>query len=177
MAKIIAGARRGSGSHDVRMPITLPVLNSLLKALPSVCMKGYERHLLQCMFALAFHAFLRIGEIVAKSVKEVQNILQLSDVHLPEYNDSEHCMITLRKFKHSAAQGPQTFVLQRSTGSNRHFCPVHLLQRYLERRGAKKGPLFVLKNRKTFLRRQFDAKLKSVLQFKGYSTMASRFII
>ena len=170
VSKAIAGCRRFSKSHDVRMPITMPVLRTLLQALPSVAVKAYERHMLCCMFSLAFHAFLRIGEIAATSANNTNDILQFSDVHMPKLVQ-EHCTITLRKFKHIGAQGPQTFVLKRhSSKSNNNCCPVHLLRRYLACRGTKKGPLFILQSGKPFLRRQFDAALKSVLKFSGYST-------
>ena len=169
IAKVLAGARRVSSSHDVRLPITMPVLKALVHAVPSVCLKVYDCLMLQCMFSLAFHAFLRIGEIAAKSVKERHSVLQLSDIHISK-RGSEQCTITLCKFKHSGGQGPHNFVLKRARTGRSKCCPVRLLVRYLKRRGNAKGALFNMQNGKPFLRRHFDAQLKSVLQFSGYST-------
>ena len=60
---MLCGARRLSASPDMRLPITLPVLKQLLDALPFVTYSFDQQQLFSAMFLLAFHAFLRIGEI------------------------------------------------------------------------------------------------------------------
>lgn len=169
VAKMIAGSRRNQDKADVRMPITRSVLRQLLKAAPVVVSNDYTSYMLQCMFSLAFHAFLRVGEMAASSKKGAVNVLQFSDVHAPK-KISKQCVITLQKFKHSGAQGPQNIVLKRQKAADSKFCPVHLMRKYLKKRGKHPGPLFVLRNGQPYLRRNFDAALKQVLNFCGFST-------
>lgn len=170
VAKMMAGAKRLSSTHDIRLPITKPVLHTLISAVSKVVTRLYEQRLLTCMFSLAFHGFLRIGEIAAKSVQDAPNVVQLDDIHLPK-RDPNYCTLVLRKFKHSGSQGPQTITFKRQSS---RICPVHTVRKYLKLRGGQMGPLFIWQGGKPLLRRQFDARLKTVLNFCGYSTTLYR---
>ena len=48
---------------DTRLPITLPILLSIVDNMPSLCSTLYESRLYQAMCTTAFFAFLRVGEI------------------------------------------------------------------------------------------------------------------
>jgi len=63
----------------MRRPITLSVLSDLLDSLSHVCNSFYQQKLFTAMFLLAFHAFLRIGEITVCG-KENPNLLQLENI-------------------------------------------------------------------------------------------------
>lgn len=79
--KSLCGARRLSAGPDLRKPITLEILKHLVAALPCVCSSFYQQKLMATMFLMAFHAFLRIGEITVRS-KSNPNLLTIEDVTL-----------------------------------------------------------------------------------------------
>jgi hypothetical protein len=56
------------GFHlDARLPITLTILNRLLMAVPHCVATYYDQCQFHAMCALAFFAFLHVGEITATS--------------------------------------------------------------------------------------------------------------
>lgn len=61
--KMMCGAKRLSAAPDLRRPITLSVLHDISRALLFVCRSFYQQKLFSLIFLMAFHAFLRIGEI------------------------------------------------------------------------------------------------------------------
>ena len=52
---------------DSRLPITLPILVRIMKGLDIFCVSQYELFMFKVMYAMAFFAFLRIGEISVKA--------------------------------------------------------------------------------------------------------------
>jgi hypothetical protein len=88
------------------------------------------------MYLLAFHAFLRIGEITGLA-------LPLGDIKFP-HGDSEDLQILMSKFKHSTGKHIPVLFLS-SNNSNKAVCPVHSLWSYLQLRGKESSnvqPLF-----------------------------------
>ena len=169
VTKALLGARKVSPSSDTRLPITARVLHDLILALPKVVLSLQSAKMFQAMFALAFHGFLRIGEIAPKSHKQEARVIQLSDVNWQ--SGRSQAVITIRQFKHSTKQGPQNFIIQKAKKREATICPVRLLRRFLKFRSNSPGPLFMLPDRPC-LRRQFDNELKASLSFCGYSTAA-----
>ena len=168
VAKAIAGVRQVSPRQDLRLPISLPMLHNLIAALPKVCSCRYEYRLFQSIFALTHHGFLRIGEVVARSMRNQKGIVQMSDLHLAENN--KQMILTIRKFKHSAKQGPQNIVIKRSADIPKQFCPTQLIRKYLALRSKLPGPLFCWRDNMPCTSRSFDAKLKEVLRACNYSS-------
>ena len=74
------GIRNSSCLQDPRLPITLLLLHKLCSALNHTCSSLRSRTLFQLMFLLAFHAFLRVGEMTLSHSCH-QNILQLDQIH------------------------------------------------------------------------------------------------
>ena len=63
------------------MPITLPILVRIMKGLDNFCVSQYELFKFKAMCAMAFSAFLRIGEITVSKRDSVNgNLLQLDQV-------------------------------------------------------------------------------------------------
>ena len=60
--KVLQGLQKTSPTGDARIPVSLPLLQSLLAAIPKVGSSTYEVSLFRALFSLLFHAFLRIGE-------------------------------------------------------------------------------------------------------------------
>ncbi|KAJ8316403.1 hypothetical protein KUTeg_006417 [Tegillarca granosa] len=61
--KLLEGIRRSGKSKNTRVPITLPILTQLPRALICICFSSYESKLFHAAFTLAFFGFLRVGEI------------------------------------------------------------------------------------------------------------------
>jgi hypothetical protein len=76
----------------MRRPITLPVLKQLLDALPFVTYSFDQQQLFSAMFLLAFHAFLRIGEITVRSKDNVNLIMLEKKSHLTIFNQINHLL-------------------------------------------------------------------------------------
>ena len=58
--KLLAGAQK-PGKPDTRLPITPRVLCQIVDSTQFIASSAYLRYMLQSMFLLALHAFLRIG--------------------------------------------------------------------------------------------------------------------
>ncbi|XP_048748643.2 uncharacterized protein LOC125660876 [Ostrea edulis] len=78
--KIIKGCQALGPTKDTRLPITADILQQLLNALNHTVTQYSLRIMLRALFLLAFHAFLRLGEITAKSVKSSKHLLQRPDI-------------------------------------------------------------------------------------------------
>ncbi|CAH3188004.1 unnamed protein product, partial [Porites evermanni] len=65
--QLLKGYRKLAPTTDIRLPITLPILNKLLGSFQHTVSSAYQIHLLSAMCAIAFFAFLRIGEITTTS--------------------------------------------------------------------------------------------------------------
>lgn len=139
--KLIKGEQRLSGTPDVRLPITPNILHKLVKSLHFTVSGKYTKRFLRAMFTLGFFAFLRIGEISAKSSKTHKNIFQFHNLTVDEsFGQKKSLTLTLRHFKHHDSCRP--VCLQISPQSSKHICPLRALVRYLKVRGNSQGPLF-----------------------------------
>ena len=93
---------------DSRLPITLPILKSLLEVSPHLKGSRYQICQFKAMCSLAFFAFLRIGEITTTKNTGCQPLQmhQLANV----YDSSNHVVgmkLTFLDFKHNYNQRPQ----------------------------------------------------------------------
>ncbi|KAL3877049.1 hypothetical protein ACJMK2_034804, partial [Sinanodonta woodiana] len=61
--KLLQACHRNKVSCDVRLPIDKCILEKLIRATTFTINSWYKQLLFRAMFSLAFHAFLRIGEI------------------------------------------------------------------------------------------------------------------
>ena len=104
ISKLLTEAQNLRSVSDVRLPITLPILAQLIRAVPLAFTSHYNCLMLHAMIVLAFKAYLRVGEMVSRTNGMTQNCLQFNDVTIPD------TMITVyfRHFKHSGRRGPQS---------------------------------------------------------------------
>ena len=86
--KMLQGMKRSKGSKDVRLPITFEILNKMLKRLPVVCSSPHEALLFEAAFSMAYHGFLRVGEIVFTKLGQEHNILGVNDAKIRTPNNS-----------------------------------------------------------------------------------------
>lgn len=154
--KSLQTVRKVKPTCDRRLPITKDILDKLILAAGQAFKEAYIRNLYQSMFLLAFHAFLRVGEITASP-----HNLALSDL-VPT---PSQVTITFKSAKHSAGNSQQVTVNALSSST---FCPVKTLFVYLNCRGNYPGPLFVL-NGRPLGRQEFVKTLKRLLAIAGIS--------
>lgn len=95
---------------DSRLPITPAILKSLIYSLIHTCNSNFLRHMLKAMYLLAFHAFLRIGEITGSTSSQgnclcTNNITfkfdhanTLEGIEL-KFNQYKHGYVCKEKFK------------------------------------------------------------------------------
>ena len=69
-------------SKDVRLSITFEILDKILKRLPVVCSSPYVAWLFAAAFSMAYHGFLRVGEIVFTKLGKEHKILGVNDVKI-----------------------------------------------------------------------------------------------
>ncbi|KAK3084095.1 hypothetical protein FSP39_008060 [Pinctada imbricata] len=93
--KMLLGLKRTKNVKDVRSPITLPLLNQLLNALPHVCHNYYEYILFAAAYCLAFFALLRVGEITLTNAQTSYDPLRLENIVL----EPSHLTINILRSK------------------------------------------------------------------------------
>ena len=94
--KLLQGASRLRPSIDVRAPVTKSILHSLVRSTSAVTNCFFASTLLSSMYLLAFHAFLRIGEIVVTSASKIDTVLQIHQISIEE----NKCTIVFYAYKH-----------------------------------------------------------------------------
>ena len=129
--ELLQACHKQQKSFDPRMPIVKPMLERLMLTL------GHNRqHLFQAMFALVFHAFLRIGEITIRG-KDRHNahLIQKNQIKM----QTGHLELKLISYKHSQSQ---PFSLSVMEAQGQGPSPVRAMQAYLQVQGDRSGPLF-----------------------------------
>lgn len=154
--KILAGATKLSKSPDMRIPISINMLRSLLQSTQFIASSTYECLLLRAMYTLMFFGFMRIGEVT----KSVNNI-QFSQVSISKSSLS----ITFEKFKHHV--GSPIVITIPASGSV--FCPVKVTSDYIIRRGSSPGPFFCTPGSIPILPSKFYSCLRASLIWAGIS--------
>ena len=153
--------RKGNICTDVRLPITITLLDRLCRSLQETCLSHYHRIMYNSMFLLAFFALLRVGEFTI-SQAGVLNNLQLSQIH---YHCEDNSLgITFTHFKHS--NGRVHTIRIDSLIDN---CPVKAMLSYLNIRGLSPGPLFIDSIGSPISRHVFNQQLNRCLNFLSLS--------
>ena len=162
--RALQGFQKLKSTHDIRLPITPSILSKLVESLRQCTNSFYQRCLFKAMFLLAFHAFLRVGEITNTG----QRVLDISAVKLNEVNKVPHEMsLTLTDFKHHNGKPPVTFHMT-ANHANRSLCVVVAMWEYLQVRGSGPGPLFMYQDKTPVSRQSFNQQLKISLNFCNY---------
>ena len=146
---------------DVRLPITIDILRKLMTTLQLVFLENnYLVTTLKAMFTVAFHAFLRVSEILisptAKHTIEISQVIASSSMY----------KIILMSFKHAISSQCTTIELHRP---EEDICPVKHLSAYLGIRPKVKGPLFVFPDGIAISKIFFNCCSRKSLKFIGLS--------
>ena len=72
VSKLIAGAYGMRPTFDIRLPITVTILNRLVESLVHTTKNMYYQYLYKTMFLFAFYTFARIGELTSSVNSAVQ---------------------------------------------------------------------------------------------------------
>ena len=120
------------------------------------------------MFALAFFAALRVGEMTITADKSSTNLLLLKQVFF--LKDSADAIVgiklSMRNYKHSDISRPTGIIVYK----DKPVCAVTLLLDYLNARGRNAGPLFCWPNNTAITRSCFALCLSQALNFSGLDT-------
>lgn len=161
--KSLQGYHNEKRQTDTRLPITTHILQLLLNSLKFTQPSYFLRAMLKAMYLIAFHAFLRIGEITA-SGRQADNTLTLDNVRFC-YSDSrlDGVELHLKKFKHSKGDKKVLFI----KANHSCACPVSALNAYVQLRKTAHGPLFGFMDGTPVSRTYFSSQLKLSLNWAG----------
>ena len=162
--KLLVGVQKSSGKVDSRKPIDLHMLAQLVHASKAVIPEKFTQLCIAAMFMLAFHGFLRIGEITVRPGVSSDHVVQRSDLVIVSNRNRSSLQLTIRHAKHQAVGRP--IVLEIHAQANN--CPVSHVGQYLNTRGPSPGPLFILPNRSPISRAYFASQLTACLSHAGY---------
>ena len=143
IAQMLKGYGKLNSNIDCRLPITRPILHKILNVADAIIGANYERCLFRAMCSLAFHAFLRVGEMTITNSGNATLTIDSINKLVDSNNHVVSVKITFVRYKHCYNQPPFSLVIRRLHS----FCPVQYLLDYLALRGARSGPLFVLHGR------------------------------
>ncbi|CAG2223357.1 unnamed protein product [Mytilus edulis] len=129
--KMLEGLKRSKFSKDKRLPITSELLTRIIEKLPLVCYSAYESLLFAAAFSVAFHGFLRVGELVYTKLGQAQNIISIHGTQILWGAKGEFIRLHLTHSKGDQT-GKGISIDIRKTDST--VCPILLLKRYLRRK-------------------------------------------
>ena len=159
----LRGYSKLNPSFDVRLPISLPILENIIAASDHTQSALYYRKMTQAMYAFAFFAALRVGELTYRTHQSQRNLILLNQITFMETRKGSISAIklTLRNYKHSDTSKPVDIFLYRE----HPVCPVSLLLAYLNLRGNFPGPLFCWPDASPISRSFFTSALTAALNF------------
>ena len=158
--RAVKGVAKAGRKPDSRAPITIALLGKLINALKYVCSSDYENSMFKCAFLMAFFGLFRIGELVCDSNKKAQrSAMTLDDVHIKK----NHMKLRIRYSKTDQTGKSCEITIQGS--DNEKLCPVYATKCFIAQRGQYAGPLFSHFNQTYLSRFQFNAILKSAMNF------------
>lgn len=161
VSKLISGAYRVKPSFDIRLPITMQILDKLIDALPHTSANVFESSLFKAMYLFAFYTFARIGELTGHDAT-AYHVIQFGDVSFSGSSPHQSATVTFRKYKHNTTGIPH--MISFSRGQSVHD-PVQALLDYIQLRGSQSGPLFCMLSGETVKRHTFDIHLHKTLRF------------
>ena len=162
---LIRGMSRASVSVDTRLPITLQRLQGLLGILPVVCSSTYESCLFKAAFALAFHGFLRLSEILGQNLPQGTGRKPLMRNNLSFNLSSVTVQLSGSKTNQS---GRKELILVRKESSMPDTCAVTALHQYMSAHPKCSDVLFVHINGAPLTQYQFRAVLKKAAYHLGW---------
>ena len=167
IVQVLKGYRKLAPVNDVRLPITLPVLRQLISAFDHTISSRYQILLMSAMCAIAFFAFLRIGEITA-SRSEATNLIDITQLDrlVDDRGISRALQLTICNYKHKKSGPPFVIYIYPEVTC----CPVQLILNFVSMRGPVRGPLFCWPDGTPIRRTFFVERLNAALKFCNLDT-------
>lgn len=161
--KLIEGIKRlgGPNQKDTRLPITRDILEKLLRSLAVICKNGYETKLFMASFSLAFHGFMRVGEITVDCKNKQMHTVKFENIKLCD----ARLEVLLTSSKTDQFGSGTTIVISKQ--KNKNVCPVQIMANFIKVRPPYLGPLFCHFDGSPLTRYQFSALLKRSLSVIG----------
>ena len=99
-----------------------------LRSLQYTCKSNFVKVLIKAMYLLAFHAFLRVGEITGRLPPQ-ENCMTANNLNFicDDCNNPHSIEIKLDQYKHSSTSNIPTLLIQ--TNTNIEFCPENIRKR------------------------------------------------
>ena len=162
--KCLQGYHNRHHTSDKRLPVTAVILRQLVLSLGHTVPSQYERVLVKAMYLLAFHAFLRVGEITASPHNlGYENVQFLFD----DRRKLTGCEVSVVLSKHS--NGKSHILQLNCNTAELVLCPVNALFEYCRLRGSACGPLFAFMDMSPISRRYFTQQFTLSVQWSGLS--------
>lgn len=160
--KLVAGCYRVNPSVDMRLPVTVEVLDKIINSLSHVSSTVFEAVLFRAMFLFAFNAFARVGELAMTNTST--NLIQFENLSFASEVDQPAVHVVFSDFKHNVQRKRHAISFSHGPSS---YSAVKALEDYIQYRGNGKGPVFLMLNMKPVPRSYFDRILRSCLSFAG----------
>ena len=74
----LRGYSKMNPSHDIRLPISLPLLEKNISTYDHTQSSVYSRKMTQTMCAMTFFAAMRVGEITCRPTQSRRNVIFLN---------------------------------------------------------------------------------------------------
>ena len=161
--KMLEGCKRSRKSKDLRSPISLSMLNSILLALKHICYSEYETILFKTVFSMAYFGLFRVSELVGTNLHD--RALTKNDVVL-ERNASA-VLIQLRVTKTNQIGSPTSIRISQNTENSVMF---GLLKTYMSLLPTKAYFFFCHADKKPLTRYQFSSVLSKACKLTGFSS-------
>ena len=100
--KLIAGAYRVQPSFDSLFPITVTILNQIVRSVNHTTDNMYDQCLYKAMFLFAFNTFSRIGELASSG----NHVIQLKDIEFEGEKQNQAVTVTFTNFKQNLHGSP-----------------------------------------------------------------------
>ena len=94
ITQFLRGSQSLNPSYDLRLPITIQILDKLLESLQHVTQTYFYRLLFSAMFLFAFNTFARIGGIALTSRDCLRNLVSIEDIQII-YTDETPCQVSV----------------------------------------------------------------------------------
>ena len=165
---VIKGVKKEKAKNtppSTRLPITVEIMAKIREVLLQDSSK-YDKILLWAACSLAFFGFLRCGEFTVPSQAEYDQgaHLSLGDVAVDSKTAPTTIQITIKQSKTDPfRQGVQLHLGK----TDSDICPITAILPYLAIRGARPGPLFMLKDGSYLTRQRFANMISTTLQQAG----------
>ena len=150
LTRVLHGISRSPSTDRTRLPITTPLLRQLCENVTRD--ENYvhcDRVMLKAAMSLAFHTFLRCGELVT---------LHRDDVAL-----SRGILLAVRIRQSKTDQSGHGTVLDIGSSSDLSICPVRAMTAYLDQRRDSNPGLFVYGNNTPLRKDSLSSELRKLL--------------